>query len=128
MKGERTMLTDQQLSKFKKQLEEMKKETEKDMNQYVKEQDTSSSDYEGELSSVSDHPGDLGTVQHEREKDQTLYEQSKEKLMDINDALQRIEDGTFGRSEKSGEPIPIERLEAMPTARLKVEEVEEERR
>ncbi|GGF32868.1 hypothetical protein GCM10010954_35050 [Halobacillus andaensis] len=122
------MLTEQQLSKFKKQLEEMKKETEKDIDQYVEEQDTSSSDYEGELSSVSDHPGDLGTVQHEREKDQTLYEQSKEKLMEINDALQRIEDGTFGQSEKSGEPIPVERLEAMPTARLKVEEVEEERR
>ncbi|WP_431804422.1 TraR/DksA C4-type zinc finger protein [Halobacillus andaensis] len=121
------MLSEKQLSQFKKQLEEMKEKTEKELAGYVQNQDQSSSDYEGELSSVSDHPGDLGTVQHEREKDQTFYEQSKEKLMEINDALKRIDEGTYGKSEKSGEPIPMERLKAMPTARFTVEEAEEER-
>ncbi|MCP3028295.1 hypothetical protein [Halobacillus sp. A5] len=122
------MLNEKQLAHFKQQLEKMKEEAEDNINQYLKKQDQSSSDYEGELSSVSDHPGDLGTVQHEREKEQTLYEQSKERLMDINDALDRIENGTYGISEKSGDPIPLERLEAMPAARFNVNEAEEERK
>ncbi|MFB1098319.1 TraR/DksA C4-type zinc finger protein [Terribacillus sp. JSM ZJ617] len=49
----------------------------------------------------------------------------------MEDALDRIEEGTYGVSEKSGEPIPEERLKAEPTARLLVEEqaeVEEARR
>lgn len=49
----------------------------------------------------------------------------EDQLQEIEDALQRIEDGTYGISEKSGEPIPEERLEVMPTARLLVSEEEE---
>ncbi|WP_173915774.1 hypothetical protein [Halobacillus sp. Marseille-Q1614] len=122
------MLSEKQIQDFKKKLEEMKEETEEDLEKYQKEKadEDSSSDYEGELSSVSDHPGDLGTFQHERAKEQTLHEQTREKLIDINDALQRIEDGTYGKSVVSGEPIPLERLEVMPTARINVDETEEQ--
>lgn len=37
-------------------------------------------------------------------------------LAQIDNALARIEDGTYGVSEVSGKPIPIERLEALPYA------------
>jgi RNA polymerase-binding transcription factor len=47
-------------------------------------------------------------------------------LAEIDRALAKIEAGTFGVSEDSGAPIPIERLEAVPWARRTVEE--EERR
>lgn len=46
----------------------------------------------------------------------------REKLMEIEDALERIEKKTYGISEKSQKPIPEERLEAMPTARFLVDE------
>lgn len=45
--------------------------------------------------------------------------------MEAEDALKRIEEGRFGVSEKSGDPIPVERLEALPTARYTVEEERE---
>lgn len=120
------MLTDKQINSFKQQLLKMRDEAEQDMEQY--RDDKAKQDYPndetGEISSVADHPGNLGTDQFEREKEQTFYEKAREKKMEINDALQRIEEGRFGISEKSGEPIPVERLEAMPTARFRVDEQE----
>ncbi|SNZ05970.1 RNA polymerase-binding transcription factor DksA [Terribacillus aidingensis] len=80
----------------------------------------------GEMSTVANHPGDLGTELHDRETAQTLKESARERLRDIEDALDRIEEGTYGVSEKSGKPIPEERLQAEPTARLLVEEQAEE--
>ena len=43
-------------------------------------------------------------------------------LAKIDRALQRIEEGTYGISEVSGKPIPIERLEAVPYATTLVDE------
>ncbi len=40
----------------------------------------------------------------------------------LDRALQRLDDGTYGRSVRSGQPIPEERLEADPAAELTVEE------
>lgn len=121
------MLTEEQKESFKKQLLKMKEEAEADLEKY--RDDRAKEDYPndetGEISSVADHPGNLGTDQFEREKEQTFYEQAREKLMEVNDALQRMEEDRYGLSEKSGEPIPVERLEAMPTARFRVDEIEE---
>jgi len=51
-------------------------------------------------------------------KEEFLYErnQAQARLKEIERALQRIESGTYGFSEVSGTPIPIERLKVMPTA------------
>jgi DnaK suppressor protein len=45
-----------------------------------------------------------------------------ERLAAVERAEQRLADGTFGLSVRSGEPIPDERLEVAPTAELTVEE------
>ncbi|SFJ39482.1 transcriptional regulator, TraR/DksA family [Halobacillus dabanensis] len=120
------MLSEKQKKEFKERLLQMKTEAENQMEEY--QQDQAKEDFEndrtGEISSIADHPGDQGTDQFERAKEQTFYEQAREKLMEVEDALKRMEEGRYGLSEKSGEPIPIERLEAMPTARYKVEEAE----
>ncbi|ARI76723.1 TraR/DksA C4-type zinc finger protein [Halobacillus mangrovi] len=122
------MLTKEQKDTFKKRLLEMKEEAEKDLEEYRnnRAKEDYQNDETGEISSVADHPGNLGTDQFEREKEMTFYEQAREKLMEVNDALKRMEEGKYGLSEKSGEPIPIERLEAMPTARYRVDEIEDE--
>ena len=46
----------------------------------------------------------------------------RERLGCIERALKRLDDGTYGRSVRSGLPIPAERLEADPAAELTVEE------
>lgn len=56
-------------------------------------------------------------------KDEAIREQLQRTLEAIERAEQRIEDGTYGKSVISGEPIPDERLEALPWAdRLVAEE------
>jgi DksA/TraR C4-type zinc finger protein len=50
------------------------------------------------------------------------------KLAAVERAEQRLATGTYGLSVRSGEPIPDERLEAVPTAELTVAEADEEAR
>ncbi|WP_077307911.1 hypothetical protein [Terribacillus halophilus] len=116
------------LNNYREQLLAMKAEAE----EQIKGNDSYDSAKElpndsiGEMSTVVNHPGDLGTELHDRETAQTLKESARERLRDIEDALDRIEEGTYGLSEKSGKQIPEERLQAEPTARLLVEEQAEE--
>jgi DnaK suppressor protein len=58
-----------------------------------------------------------GPEQFEQQKKLVFRQQLKEQLQEIDDALTKMENGTFGLSEKSGKPIPLVRLEAQPTAR-----------
>ncbi|MFZ3589302.1 TraR/DksA C4-type zinc finger protein [Bacillus sp. DJP31] len=70
----------------------------------------------GELSSYDNHPADDATELYEREKDIALNEHTEKELFDINDALQAIEAGTYGKCKECGKDIQEERLDALPTA------------
>ena len=74
-----------------------------------------------ELSSVDQHQADVGTETFEREKDLSILEQIEAELADVEHALKRLDDGTYGTCEFDGKPIPEDRLEAMPAARFCVE-------
>ena len=54
--------------------------------------------------------------------DDSIADTLRERLDAIDRALQRLDDGTYGRSVRSGVPIPDERLDADPAAELTVEE------
>lgn len=71
-----------------------------------------------ELSSIDQHQADVGTETFEREKDLSILEQLDAELGDVEHALKRLDDGTYGTCEVDGEPIPDERLEAMPATRF----------
>ena len=72
----------------------------------------------GELSSYDQHQADVGTETFEREKDLSILEQVEAELADVEHALRRLEEGTYGTCEVDGKPIPEDRLEAMPATRL----------
>jgi RNA polymerase-binding protein DksA len=74
-----------------------------------------------ELSVYDQHQGDIGTETFEMEKDLSIIESVQAGLRDVDEALQRVEEGTFGRCQRCGAPIADERLEAMPAARLCLE-------
>jgi RNA polymerase-binding transcription factor DksA len=83
--------------------------------------DQSESDSVGEISSYDQHQADMGTETFEREKDLSILEQVEAELADVEHALRRLDDGTYGTCEVCGKVIPDERLEAIPTARLCLE-------
>lgn len=68
----------------------------------------------GELTSIDNHPGDTATELYEREKDVALLEQEDLHLVRIDAALQAMANGTYGICAICAEPIPIERLDAVP--------------
>ncbi len=85
-----------------------------------KENSRSLEDETGELvsGSADQHLADTATETVEREIGNTLEEHDERLLGAIDAALQRIEDGTYGKCVNCGAPIPEERLEAMPWATL----------
>ncbi len=68
------------------------------------------------VGSVDNHLADTATVTVDREIDYTLEENSEHVLAEIDAALKRIEDGTFGICRTCGKPIEPERLELLPYA------------
>jgi RNA polymerase-binding transcription factor DksA len=78
----------------------------------------------GGLSNLPVHLADMGTDNFEEEVTLTLLENAGHILTEINDALDRIEKGTFGRCEECGKEIPRERLNAVPYARYCVQDAQ----
>lgn len=117
--------TDEQLEQFKKRLLEMKNAAARELEDfnYMDRNDDIQ-----QLSPHTNHPADAASSQYENEFNLGMEGFAKDQLQDIEDALKKIEDGTYGLSEISGKPIPIERLEALPTARNLVEEEDAEQR
>ena len=80
------------------------------------------SDSVSELSAVDQHPADLGTETFEAERDVSIQESVEAELADIERALSRLDDGTYGTCEVCGRPIGDARLDALPAARLCIED------
>lgn len=74
-----------------------------------------------ELSSIDQHPADIGTEEFEREKDLSIIENLEGELTSIEAAFARVEDDTYGKCEVCGKDIGAERLEARPAATLCIE-------
>jgi DnaK suppressor protein len=68
--------------------------------------------------------GDMSQSLFTREVDATVEQQVERRLENVERALQKIEEGTYGLSDDSGEQIPKGRLEAVPEAVRTVEEQE----
>ena len=85
-------------------------------------QDTLRSRAEGsEASAFGMHQADAGSDAYDRDFALSLLSQEQDALYEIDQALKRIELGTYGVCEMSGKPIPRARLEAIPFARFTVE-------
>lgn len=69
-----------------------------------------------------DESGEGDSIAVERERDLAMSAQARQAVADIDAALKRIVDGTYGISVVSGLPIPKERLEAIPQADMRVDE------
>lgn len=76
---------------------------------------------DGDISDQTD-PADLATDTYQDEYDEGSGDDLREQLAAVERAEARLSEGTYGLSVESGEPIPDERLEALPAAERTVEE------
>jgi RNA polymerase-binding transcription factor DksA len=83
--------------------------------------ETARDDDSDEHVDVAGPPGAVTGEIFEREKDLSILEGLELELAEIEAALRRLDDGTYGIDEVTGEPIDPERLEAIPAARTNVD-------
>ena len=76
----------------------------------------------GELSSLDQHQADVGTETFNRERDLSILEEVEAELADVDHALRRLDDGTYGSCEACGKTIADERLEALPATRFCIDD------
>jgi RNA polymerase-binding protein DksA len=74
------------------------------------------------------HLGDIATATFDREMASTLEDNSTHVLTEIDAALKRIDEGTFGVCTRCGKPISAERLEALPWATLCIDDKRKQER
>jgi DnaK suppressor protein len=116
----KTVLSEEELAHFRRLLLEKRAEIIGDVSSMETDTLKKSRDAGGELSNMPIHMADLGTDNYEQEFALGLLDSERKILHEINDALIRIDEGTYGICEGTGEPIPKARLEASPWARYSV--------
>lgn len=75
----------------------------------------------GELSSYDNHPGDLGSETFEAEKNFSFRNNDKYIIGEIDNAIKKIDDGSYGICERCKKNMDVERLEIIPYARFCIE-------
>ena len=94
-----------------------------EVQRLLKETETAGqADRVAEVESEAEDNADAALALTDEGEDDAIAESMRDRLEAIERALHRLDDGTYGRSVRSGEPIPDERLEADPAAELTIEE------
>ena len=103
------------VERFKELLEEERRRV-VDAIEYLHKENPGSIEDETDDETTDNHIAETATVTVDREIDYTLEENSEHVLAEIEGALKRIEEGTFGVCVNCGKPIAEERLAAIPWA------------
>jgi len=115
-------LTATDREKFRKILLEKRREILINVSEFEDEAlRKSRQDATGDLSSMPIHMADLGTDNYEQEFALGLMNSERKLLREIDEALERIEQKTYGTCQATGKPIGKARLAAQPWARYCVE-------
>jgi len=111
-------MTKTELEHFRRRLLTLKKRLGADLTQLEDEAlHPIGGESSGGLSDLPVHPADLGTEDYEVEVELGLLENEGQILTEIDDALARIDQGTYGICENCHREISRERLEAVPYTR-----------
>ena len=111
-------LSKSELKEFKNLLLARKAVLQGDVKTLEDEACKKGTDAAGDLSTLPMHLADLGTDSHEQDISLGLMENETDELHEIQEAFERIKDGSFGLCETCRKKIPKERLKAIPYARL----------
>jgi len=115
------MLDEATKGRLRQQLEEQRQQLTAELEDQRREVKEMTAD-EAEENPMSNHYDDLGTDLEEIGRIRAMQENAQILLDDVERALKRMDEGTYGISEVSGKDIPLERLEAIPYATRLVEE------
>ncbi len=111
-------MTKTQMKEFKKLLLKMREDIIDEIDHINKESRLNSKEASGNLSSYTLHMADIASDNFEKELNLELASNEREVLMAIDEALHRIEEGTYGICMDCKKPIAKSRLKVLPYALL----------
>ena len=117
----KTTLTDDELSYFNDLLLKNRAEAQEKLDKIRSAQRNLDEADDADYSSISHHMGDVGSEEQESEMNYLQIERTREYINHINDALERIENKTYGMCQATGNPISKARLDAVPHTRYSIE-------
>lgn len=120
-KKRKTPFDRQELEYFKSLLLEKRSEAEKELENIDRNIDNLNEADDADYSSVDHHMGDVGSDVEEQELSYQLKERTQKFIQEINDALERIQNGTYGICQATGKVISKGRLDAVPHTRYSKE-------
>lgn len=114
---QKAVQTNPRFDVYKKNLLKTKEQITGDIRNLFDENSGSGNDRSGDISGHALHMADVATDMYDREFTLGLASTDRELLFEVDEALGRIQDGTFGACDKCKKPIPVTRLKAIPHAR-----------
>jgi DnaK suppressor protein len=117
-------MTSIEIAEFRVLLEEERKRIAGAIAYLHEDSPRSLEDELGELAGrgADNHLGDMASITFDRELDEGLEEGAQQTLEQINRAIARLDDGTYGLCERCGHAIAEERLRARPWATLCIDD------
>ncbi|MDP6685974.1 MAG: TraR/DksA family transcriptional regulator [Candidatus Omnitrophota bacterium] len=104
-------------AKYKKLLIEKREDISNEINHIARESLKSQKEASGDLSGYSHHMADMASDSYDRELSLNIASGEQEVVYEIDDALKRIKEGTFGKCLTCNKKIPVKRLKALPYAK-----------
>ena len=111
-------LTKQQLKFFRQLLITERAKCADEIKSIAQDAAKSPRDASGDLSAYTVHMADMAADTYEREMSMNIVSSEQEVLYQIDDALKRIDDGSFGICQQCNKPIVMSRLKAVPYASM----------
>lgn len=110
-----------QLDTLREALLQRKQELEEEISEFQQEIVELGDDQEQERGTGGNHFADDASSLGEQQTISTIGDNFKEQLQLVEDALKRMDEGTYGICQRCGKQIPMERLEALPYAAFCIE-------
>ena len=111
-------LTKPQLKEFRQRLLQERAKVAGEIRSIVEETKKSPREASGDLSGYTIHMADMAADTYDRELSMNLVSSEQEVLYQIDDALKRIDEGTYGICQQCNNPITLTRLKAVPYAAM----------
>ena len=117
----REPMSKQQLKQFKALLLSARANVAGEIKAIAKEVSKNPRESSGDLSSYTVHMADMSSDTYERELAMNIASSEQEVLYQIDEALKRIDEGTYGQCQQCSQPISMSRLKAVPYTSMCIE-------
>lgn len=116
----KTVLSEAELAYFEALILQKREDTKKELEYLLSSLEEQRSSDDDDSSSIDHHMSDMGSIEESLDLTNRLIERNLKFINELNRALERIKNGTYGICRATGQPIEKERLEFAPHTRYSI--------